>query len=83
MCLIRGFYEYKSVDGTKVYYPNFTDDKLIEIKQPISSDGKEGQKPPCTEAKAGISNKISQASDEPISTLGIFPSSQTFSLHSF
>ena len=38
MYVIRGFYEYKSAKGDKVYYPNYTNDKLIKIDQPISSD---------------------------------------------
>lgn len=60
MYVIRGFYEYKSAKGDKVYYPNYTNDKLIKIDQPISSDGKQGQKPLCTEAKAATSDKPSK-----------------------
>jgi hypothetical protein len=55
----RGFYEYKSADEKKVYYANYTNDKLID-KHQISSDGKGAKELPCTVAKASTSDKPSK-----------------------
>jgi hypothetical protein len=55
----RGFYEYKSADEKKVYYANYTNDKLID-KQQILSDGKGAKELPCTVAKASTSDKPSK-----------------------
>lgn len=53
--VIRGFYEYKSIDGKNIYYPNITNDKLTKIE--ILSNGKGAKEIPCISAKADTTDK--------------------------
>lgn len=53
--VIRGFYEYKSIDGKNVYYPNITNDKLTKMK--ILSNGKGAKEIPCISAKSDTTDK--------------------------
>jgi hypothetical protein len=58
--IIRGFYQFKSKDGKKDYYDNYTSDTLIKREGKISGDLDQSGTLTCSEPKASTSDNPSK-----------------------